>query len=231
MRKLAMSIFLVASVLCFAQQKKKNTHKKSVKKSSVIKKKVNETPAAIVAAEPKEQTEAPPAEVLPAVEEKKNLVVEESPVYEKTAQKILKKKGWINNRNSALLRGIEGFVKGVYSANGKIFIMLEIANRSNINYDLQSISFITSPIDEKKNKKGIKSEQDFDTQEKIFLPIWTNQPETISKKTKQKIVYVFDKFTINENKKLNAVLSENEGERNITLEIKPSYILGAEYVN
>lgn len=231
MRKIALSVFLMASLLCFAQQKKKNTHKKTVKKSSVIKKKTATDPAisTVVAAEPKEEKEVLPAEALPVVEEKP--VVEETPAYEKTAQRILKKKGWINNRNSALVRGIEGFVKGVYSANGKIFVLLEIANRSNINYDLQSISFITSPIKEKKPKNGFQPEQNFDTQEKIFLPIWSNQPETIAKKVTQKMIFVFDKFTINENKRLNVVLSENEGERTITLEIKPSYILGAEYIN
>lgn len=230
MRKIALSVFLMASVLCFAQQKKKNNHKKTVKKSSVSKKRsADPATSTIVAVEPKDEKEVLPAETLPIVEEKP--VVEDTPIYEKTAQKILKKKGWINNRNSALVRGIEGFVKGVYSSNGKIFVMLEIANRSNINYDLQSISFITSPIKEKKPKNGYQPEQDIDTQEKIFLPIWSNQPETIAKKSFQKIVFVFDKFTINENKRLNVVLNENEGERNITLEIKPSYILGAEYIN
>lgn len=224
MRKIAISIFIVGSVLCYSQTTKKKSYKKPVKKTYVKKKAASKLVATAVIDAPKQ--EEVKAEVItePAVVEEPTVaVVAEKSDYEKTAEKLLKQKGWINNRNSYLVRGVEGFVKGVYSGNGKIFVMLEVSNRSNINYDIQNISFITSPI----KKKGI----DFDTEEKIFLPIWSNQPEFIGKKAKQKLVFVFDKFTIGENKTLNAVINENEGERNLKLEIKPAYILEAEYIN
>lgn len=131
----------------------------------------------------------------------------------------MKDKGWIKNRNSASIRGIEGFVKGVYSGSGKIYVLLEISNRSNINYDIESAIFITSPI--QRNGKII------DTEEKTFIPIFSNQPESIAKKSTQKFVYVFDKFTINEDKTLHFVINEIDGERSLTLEIKPKYILKA----
>ncbi|PWN59191.1 DUF4138 domain-containing protein [Chryseobacterium oncorhynchi] len=226
MRKIAISIFLVGSILCYSQHTKKRIYKKPVKKTSVKKKSTtNVTASTAVPFEEQKQVAEVKPEVLqePVKEEPKAPVITEKPDYEKTAEKILKKKGWINNRNSALVRGVEGFVKGVYSANGKIFVMLEISNRSNINYDIQNISFITSPL----KKKGV----DFDTEEKIFLPIYSNQPETIAKKSTQKLVFVFDKFTINENKTLFAIVDENEGERSLKLEVKPTYILSAEYVN
>jgi hypothetical protein len=224
MRKIAISIFIVGSVLCYSQTTKKKSYKKPVKKTYVKKKATSKPVATAVIDAPKQ--EEVKAEVItePAVVEEPTVaVVAEKSDYEKTAEKLLKQKGWINNRNSYLVRGVEGFVKGVYSGNGKIFVMLEVSNRSNINYDIQNISFITSPI----KKKGI----DFDTEEKIFLPIWSNQPEFIGKKAKQKLVFVFDKFTIGENKTLNAVINENEGERNLKLEIKPAYVLEAEYIN
>lgn len=224
MKKIAISIFIVGSVLCYSQTTKKKSYKKPVKKT-YVKKKATPKPVATAVVEAPKQEEVK-AEVItePAVVEEPTVtVVAEKSDYEKTAEKLLKQKGWINNRNSYLVRGVEGFVKGVYSGNGKIFVMLEVSNRSNINYDIQNISFITSPI----KKKGV----DFDTEEKIFLPIWSNQPEFIGKKAKQKLVFVFDKFTIGENKTLNAVIDENEGERNLKLEIKPAYILEAEYIN
>jgi len=224
MKKIAISIFIVGSVLCYSQTTKKKSYKKPVKKTYVKKKATPKPVAAAVVDAPKQ--EEVKAEVItePAVVEEPTVaVVAGKSDYEKTAEKLLKQKGWINNRNSYLVRGVEGFVKGVYSGNGKIFVMLEVSNRSNINYDIQNISFITSPI----KKKGV----DFDTEEKIFLPIWSNQPEFIGKKAKQKLVFVFDKFTIGENKTLNAVINENEGERNLKLEIKPAYILEAEYIN
>lgn len=224
MRKIAISIFIVGSVLCYSQTTKKKNYKKPVKKT-YVKKKATAKPVSTVVIDAPKQEEVK-AEVITesaVVEEPIVNVVAEKSDYEKTAEKLLKQKGWINNRNSFLVRGVEGFVKGVYSGNGKIFVMLEVSNRSNINYDIQNISFITSPI----KKKGV----DFDTEEKIFLPIWSNQPEFIGKKAKQKLVFVFDKFTIGENKTLNAVINENEGERNLKLEIKPAYILEAEYIN
>lgn len=224
MRKIAISIFIVGNVLCYSQTTKKKSYKKPVEKT-YVKKKVTPKPVATVVVDTPKQEELTPQVVTESVvvEEPTVAVVAEKSDYEKTAEKLLKQKGWINNRNSYLVRGVEGFVKGVYSGNGKIFVMLEVSNRSNINYDIQNISFITSPI----KKKGI----DFDTEEKIFLPISSNQPEFIGKKAKQKLVFVFDKFTIGENKTLNAVINENEGERNLKLEIKPAYVLEAEYIN
>lgn len=224
MKKIAISILIVGGVLCYSQTTKKRSYKKPVKKTYVKKKATPKPISTAVVDAPKQEEIKPEVVSEPAVvEESKVAVVTEKVDYEKTAEKLLKQDGWINNRNSYLVRGVEGFVKGVYSGNGKIFVMLEVSNRSNISYDIQNISFITSPI----KKKGV----DFDTEEKIFLPIWSNQPEFIGKKTKQKLVYVFDKFTIGENKTLNAVINENEGERNLKLEIKPAYILEAEYIN
>lgn len=222
MRKIAISIFIVGSVLCYSQTTKKKIYKKPVKKTYVKKKATPKPVAKVVIDAPKQEEKNLEVFTEQAVVEELKVVAEKSD-YEKTAEKLLKQNGWINNRNSYLVRGVEGFVKGVYSGNGKIFVMLEVSNRSNINYDIQNISFITSPL----KKKGI----DFDTEEKIFLPIWSNQPEFIGKKAKQKLVFVFDKFTIGENKTLNAVINENEGERNLKLEIKPAYILEAEYIN
>ena len=224
MRKIAISIFIVGSVLCYSQTTKKKNYKKPVK-NTYVKKKATAKPVSTVVVDAPKQEEVK-AEVVTesaVVEVPTVAVVADKSDYEKTAEKLLKQKGWINNRNSFLVRGVEGFVKGVYSGNGKIFVMIEVSNRSNINYDIQNISFITSPI----KKKGVH----FDTEEKIFLPIWSNQPEFIGKKAKQKLVFVFDKFTIGENKTLNAVINENEGERNLKLEIKPAYILEAEYIN
>lgn len=224
MKKIAISILIVGSVLCYSQTTKKKNYKKPIKKT-YVKKKATVKPVSTVVVDAPKQEEVK-AEIITesaVVQEPTVAVVAEKSDYEKTAEKLLKQKGWINNRNSFLVRGVEGFVKGVYSGNGKIFVMLEVSNRSNINYDIQNISFITSPI----KKKGV----DFDTEEKIFLPIWSNQPEFIGKKAKQKLVFVFDKFTIGENKTLNAVINENEGERNLKLEIKPAYILEAEYIN
>ncbi|HAV02477.1 MAG TPA: hypothetical protein DCW95_04660, partial [Chryseobacterium sp.] len=115
-----------------------------------------------------------------------------------------------------------GYVKGVYVGEGKLYVLIEIANRTNINYDVESISFITSPVQ-------VKNRQ-IEAEEKVFTPIYAIQPENIAKKSSQRLVYVFDKFTIADNKNLLFIMTEIDGERTLSLDIKPKYIVGAEYV-
>lgn len=225
MKKNLILVFLLASFLGYSQTKKKVYKKKPVNKSyakkHVVKKAstavevLKEDPVLVENNPTRIQEVSAPVETVPIV------VQEEKPKYEIMAEKILKEKGYINNRNSAVANGIEGYVKGVYSGNGKIFVLLEIANRSNINYDIESAVFITTPI-----QKG-KGYYETDEQEKNFAPIFSNQPESISKKSKTRLVYVFDKFTISQNKTIQYVISEIDGERSLTLEIKPKYILEA----
>lgn len=217
MKKSLVVVFMLMGFIGFSQATKKKVYKKKTTKKTYVKKAI--PPKSTTAnGSNVEVTEAVDINTIPidTVETAKEIV---TPDYEVMAWKVAKMKGYINNRNSVEVRGVEGFVKGVYSGNGKIYILLEIDNRSNINYDIESSIFITTPIE----KKG----RILDTEEKNFFPIYTNQPETINKKSKQKLVYVFDKFTISENKTLNFVLSEIEGEREIKLEIKPKYILEA----
>lgn len=149
-------------------------------------------------------------------------VIAQEAKHEDVAQRLLKKSGWIRNRNSAVVRGIEGYVKGVYVGEGKLYVLLEIDNRTNINYDVESISFITSPIQ-------VKNRQ-IESEEKVFTPIYAIQPQNIAKKSSQRLVYVFDKFTIADNKNLLFIMTEMDGERTLSLDIKPKYIVGAEYV-
>ncbi|PWN62407.1 hypothetical protein C1631_022850 [Chryseobacterium phosphatilyticum] len=218
MKKNLVFVFLLVGFLGFSQHTKKKGHRKSVKKTYVKK----ATPKVLTTEERVETVADPlpvaePEKVVTPTVEAVTPAPTEKPNYEILAEKVLKEKGWIHNRNSALINGVEGFVKGVYSGNGKIFVLLEIANRSNINYDIESAVFITAPIE--KNGKII------DTEEKTFIPIFSNQPESFSKKSKQKLVYVFDKFTISGDKTLHFVMNEIDGERSLTLEIKPKYIL------
>lgn len=215
MKKIIVAILLSFSVLGFAQKTKKKTYKKKPVKKTYVKK----------AAAPKVQKEEvkeeqiisteviAPVEVIP---------IEQTPDYEIIANKILQKNGSIKNRNSAYVRGIEGFVKGIYVQSGKLYVLLEIANRTNINYDVESASFITSPI-QKKNRQ-------IEIEEKVYTPVYSNQPEAFTKKSTKKVVYVFDKFNISDNKTLLFIMSEIDGERTLTLEIKPKFIIEADYI-
>lgn len=139
------------------------------------------------------------------------------------SEKILKKKGWINNRNSFYTRGMLGFIKGIYSGDKKLFVLAEFKNNTNISYDIESISFLSNPI--KNNVKQIEAD------EKIYAPIYQTEVESIDKKSTQRMVFAFEKFTISENKNIILIMNEMDGERTITLEIKPKYISKAEFIN
>lgn len=207
-------IGILFGIFGYAQKSTQKIYKKPLKKS--LKKAVVEKAATpIVVDASLDQS----IEKVAEIKESK----EESPEqYEIIAQKIIKKNGWIKNRNSAFVRGIEGFVKGVYVGGGKVYVLIEVANRTNINYDVESISFITSPIQVK--------DRQIEAEEKIFSPIYAVQAESIAKKSREKLLFVFDKFTISDNKNLLFIMSEIDGERTLSLDIKPKYIVGAEYV-
>ena len=220
MKRTLIALFLITGVLGFSQTTKKKVYKKPVKK--VYKKKTTAAPKKVATVEP--ILEVPKEEAPRKIEIVKEVAPIEPEVkdYEITAQKVLKKSGWIKNRNSFYVRGIEGFVKGVYSGSGKLYVLIELANRTNISYDIESAVFITAPT--KKANKEIEQE------EKVFQPIWSNQPEALQKKETKKLVYAFDKFTIADNKKLLFIMNEIDGERTLTLDIKPDYIINAEFI-
>jgi predicted transcriptional regulator len=220
MKRTLIVLFLITGVLGFSQTTKKKVYKKPVKK--VYKKKTTAAPKKVATVEP--ILEVPKEEAPRKIEIVKEVAPIEPEVkdYEITAQKVLKKSGWIKNRNSFYVRGIEGFVKGVYSGSGKVYVLIELANRTNISYDIESAVFITAPTK--------KADKEIEQEEKLFQPIWSNQPEALQKKETKKLVYAFDKFTIADNKKLLFVMNEVDGERTLTLEIKPDYIINAEFI-
>lgn len=232
MKKIFLASFIMFGILGYSQHTKKKVYRKTAKKSYVKKKpsaKVESVPVAEVTPEPK-------AEVIQETKPDQSSAISTTPVTEEkakedyilTAERILKKKGYINNRNSAFDRGIEGFIKGIYSSNGKLFFLVEIDNRTNIPYDILGISFI-SPA-EQEGRMSYK-EKETNIKELSFEPIWTNQPEKLERKSKNKMIFVFDKFTIAENRTLQMIMTESEGERTINLPISPKYILKAQYSN
>lgn len=216
MKKCLIIGFALFGFLGFSQTKKK-TYKKPIKKTYIKKKTAVKPVVNNSEVVPFEEISNAREVAVPSMD-----TISERNDYEITAERVLKKKGSINNRNSASVRGIEGFVKDVYVGNGKVYVLLEIKNKTNFNYDVESISFITTPIQ--------KGNRQVEVDEKIFTPIWSNQPEQFEKKSTKKLVYVFDKFNISDNKTLLFIMNEIDGERTLILEIKPQYIINANII-
>ena len=208
MKKNLIAILLVCALLpVFGQTTKKKIVKKPVKKA------VAKKPIA------KKEVAKPVEEVKPIEKTEQELAEEKLPLV---GNVILKKSGYVKNRNSVYYKGIIGMMKGIYTNDNKVFVYLEIKNTSNLDYDIESVFFNTSPI--KKRRENLELE------EKNFMPIWDNNIQVIKKKSTEKLVFAFDKFTLNDEKVLNATLREKDGEREINIVITPKQIINAEYI-
>lgn len=215
MKKIFILILIIGvATPVVSQVKKKKLYKKTSGKSYV--KKVKSETLPIVKQEEEEKVlEAP-------IMEEEIEVSDSNKEYERVANLIEKKQGFIKNRNSVYEKGILGFMKGVYVKNNVIYLLFEMKNTSNLDYEIDGEFFNTTPI--RKNKETINLE------EKVFNPIWSNEVKTIKKKSWVKLIYAFEKFTLNNDKILNFNLRERNGEREINIVIKPKYIIDAEYI-
>lgn len=224
MKRLLMCALLCTSVLGIAQVKKKKGYK--YKKRPKV---VRVTPTH-VKSEPtikEDEKIEVVAETEPIVDSTITEEIKEEPmVVDNTSEiieKLSNKKGFISHRNSVYVRGIEAFIKGVYANNDKVYIMIELENNTNIKYDIESTSFVTALADKKKAKEVIQ-------EEKIFVPVKSSQGENLDPKTKYKVIYAFEKFTIAEDVNLIFSMEEENGDRNIKLPISSKYFIKAEYI-
>lgn len=152
------------------------------------------------------------------VSRKERRQVEES--QKSVDEKVLEQKGYITSRNTAEYRKIILSLKGIYINSGKLYFLMEIDNKSNIKYDINSLDFITSA--KKKSKKQVEAE------EQRFEQLYFYQELTdIAPKGKVKFVAVFEKFTLNSDKEMEITLSEKGGERVVRLSVSSETIANA----
>lgn len=110
-------------------------------------------------------------------------------------------------------------VKGIYIKDNVMFFHLNMANKSNIKYDVEFLRFY---IRDKSTVKRTAS------QELNLKPIYVHgNPSPISGRSTVQVVYAFEKFTIPEAKNLNIELFEKNGGRNLMLSLKNKTIVNA----
>lgn len=107
----------------------------------------------------------------------------------------------------------------VFASQEKVFIKLEIKNKSSINYDVDFIKFYVE--DKKRNKKSVSQQVDIDP---IYIEDYN---KTIEVKKSQSIVFAFNKFTIADSQLLTVQINEKNGGRNIILEINEKVLSNA----
>lgn len=111
-------------------------------------------------------------------------------------------------------------VSGIYIHDDMLFLRVSIRNKSNINYDVQSLRFFV------RDKKKLKRTS---SQEVEVHPLYVrNDANSIGANGSSDVVFVFEKFTITDSKALDIELFEKNGGRNLNLHVGNHAIVKAE---
>ncbi|WP_395076783.1 DUF4138 domain-containing protein [Flavobacterium sp.] len=106
-------------------------------------------------------------------------------------------------------------LENVSYANSKIYVCVNIANKSNIDY---KINYIKTYI--KQSKDNTSSNQYLEKNPKEIY----NTQHIIKGRTNRQMIFIYDQFTIDNNKNLVFELNEANGERNLFLYI-PHFLI------
>lgn len=141
---------------------------------------------------------------------------------ESMAREILSENGFIKSRNTVSKGNMYLYIKGAYVSKNYVFIRVMYENKSNINYIIDKTNFY---ISEKLSSK----ERSTDIQGLPILYIF-NKTSTILGKTKNEIIYVFEKFTIDEEKNLIIETIERNGDRVLNFPISEETLINAKSI-
>lgn len=236
MKKILLLLSLLIFGFGFSQVKKPVKKKYTPKKQKVIKKEASPVTDTIG----KDRGRAPIGKVTDSIivgnlSQKKDTVIANTGILGKSeviktdsqiAEQVLKKGGYISTRNFDTKGKVTAIFKGVYvyPKTKKIYFLLEIDNKSLIDYNIDMISF------SKKNHKG-ESIESLENEDNNLRPIGAFPNQSIFQgKTNTKIVLVFGKFSISESTDLALNISEKNGDRDLQIEIKGKWFVGAKSI-
>jgi hypothetical protein len=143
------------------------------------------------------------------------VLIDKEPYYQDFSFYTLKRKrsiGKIVARKENVLLIVENIV----FHNGELYFVIRIDNRSSIDYDLSLLD-----ISVETRKKGKKKSM----QKLVKKPVYKFRvPEKVAEGGSSRFVYVLKKFSIAEDKVVVIDLKEENGERDIKLEVKRKFI-------
>jgi conjugative transposon TraN protein len=118
--------------------------------------------------------------------------------------------------------GIQFILKGIYIHNGKYYFHTELANRTNVPFQIDFINF--KVVDKKIAKRTV-------VQERPMIPLRTYRPlGEIGAKTTEQNVFLLDQFTIADDKILMIEIFEKNGGRHQTLQVENSDLIKARLI-
>lgn len=115
--------------------------------------------------------------------------------------------------------GVEVEVRGIYVHNDVIYLHVQIANNTNISFEVDYRRFVVA--DRKAAKRTAQ-------QQRIIEPLRVcNDPLIVRGHQRQRIVFALPKLTLEEGKILLLEIAEKDGARHQCLEISSKELLGA----
>ena len=115
--------------------------------------------------------------------------------------------------------GVEVEVRGIYVHNDVIYLHVQIANDTNISFEVDYRRFVVA--DRKAAKRTAQ-------QQRIIEPLRVcNDPSIVRGHQRQRIVFALPKLTLEEDKILLLEIAEKDGARHQYLEISSKELLGA----
>lgn len=115
--------------------------------------------------------------------------------------------------------GVEVEVRGIYVHNDVIYLHVQIANNTNISFEVDYRRFVVA--DRKAAKRTAQ-------QQRIIEPLRVcNAPSIVRGHQRQRIVFALPKLTLEEDKILLLEIAEKDGARHQCLEISSKELLGA----
>lgn len=116
--------------------------------------------------------------------------------------------------------GVEVEMRGIYVHNDVIYLHVQIANNTNISFEVDYRRFVVA--DRKAAKRTAQ-------QQRIIEPLRVcNDPSIVRGHQRQRIVFALPKLTLEEDKILLLEIAEKDGARHQHLEISSKELLGAE---
>jgi conjugative transposon TraN protein len=114
-------------------------------------------------------------------------------------------------------------IKQIFVKDDIVFIPVQIINKGDLNYDIDLIKFFVK--DKKRTKRTINQTLE-------LSPVYVfNETDKVQKNDGWTQVFAFNKFTINRKKKLDIVVYEENGGRNITATLKFRDIDKAKFID
>ena len=115
--------------------------------------------------------------------------------------------------------GVEVEVRGIYVHNDVIYLHVQIANNTNISFEVDYRRFVVA--DRKAAKRTAQ-------QQRIIEPLRVcNDPSIVRGHQRQRIVFALPKLTLEEDKIILLEIAEKDGARHQYLEISSKELLGA----